>query len=696
MAPRQRFSVNFGGGLDRATGLMVVQPATFSDLRNVDLRAGRAEIRGPLKTSLDFADTDAVLAKHPIHSQGIGAAVTFNSTTGEVKLWLMSNDGTLNSLVGLIWTLPTGVSYPRVIVDDAYDKLFIAHDEGYYANRQQTFVFDPSAGTLAGLTADFDNDGTEAPVYFRGVRKYLSYMTGWGYGSEATLQGDRPEIVRISLPADPTHWVAEHYFVAGQRNEPVLACDPAGSVLAVRKANESYRIVGFSRTNFGIEPMDNEYGCVAGRLSLTVNGKNYFWSLEGPRVSDENGSGDLAYPLDVTGAVPDAKATEIDPAYGFAVYVPKKRQIWFVFGKWAYILSLATPSPEWSYHEFDVELMCGAVLYSIDTATLGPGAYPFFTAASAGYDPATDVDISQIEIGFSTSGTLVGDEHAEVWVRPRYGVTGWYKAGEVFPVLTVGNLFSMTVGLLGVTYDVAIRYREAGLYAPEYSAASPSLWPAASRGTFTSRIPHMTLELVGHARRSDATHWTQPFDAYITSFSPQRPNVATHPELRHKLEYSSDYVNGPWTLANDEAYDGFISRDSGNPITYDLKSYKYTLYSDWTDESYNTGPPSIEFRQAHPTNIALVKSGGHVAISWSNEDTGSPTSVDLVISVQVGAGAFTEIHRATYSGGAGIPATWTDTAPPTGSLTYRVAYETTAFATMDEAHADSSPALAFP
>ena len=45
MAERARISLPFGAGLDRATGVMEVEPASFRDLRNVVLFNGKAQAR---------------------------------------------------------------------------------------------------------------------------------------------------------------------------------------------------------------------------------------------------------------------------------------------------------------------------------------------------------------------------------------------------------------------------------------------------------------------------------------------------------------------------------------------------------------------------------------------------------------------------------------------------------------------------
>lgn len=356
--------MNFGQGLDRESGSMVVEPSTFEDLRNVHLGAGKAEIRQGNKNVIAPAGVDAVIGFRAIRSQNVTVVLTLTNATRLVELWIMANDGSTITKIGTLWTLPVGFAYPKVSMADSYDLMFIAHDEATYANRQVTRYFDPVAVTLNDLTADFDRNGAAVAIKFRGVVTHLAYIFGWGYGSEVAGQGDRPEIVRCSLPQQPTVFLPEHYFLAGQRNEPVLACSPTGDTLAVRKAQESYEISGYDRATFGIKPLDTLHGAIAGRLSITVAGQNYFWSLDGPRVSDGGISVDLALPLAVKEAAVSNKATALAATEGFAFYHAVRREVWFVFAQWAYVLNRKDPNnPQWSYNEFDQDLNAGALVY---------------------------------------------------------------------------------------------------------------------------------------------------------------------------------------------------------------------------------------------------------------------------------------------------------------------------------------------
>lgn len=538
--PRTRIPLAFGGGLDRASGVMATESATFADLRNVHLRRGKAELRRGLAERVTFANETTVIAEHQIASQSIGAAVTYSSVTREVSLYIMRADGTLATKVGVVWTLPEGTLVPVVVCTDSYDKLFVAHDEPDFSLRQSTRVYNPLTGTLDDLTGDLDGDGVSAPIRFRGVARHLNYLVGWGYGTEAEGSENRPEIVRVSLPADPTTFQGEHYFIAGQRGDPVISCARAGATLAVRKAAESYEIVGYDRSTFGIRPLDTLYGCLEARLSTNVGVRNFFWSLEGPRVSSGGASEDLALDLGLDGVPVDALAAIASTRDAFATYVPGRREIWFVFGRWAFVLHLDDDSLRWSYNEFAVPLVSAGLLYSTPGAPFGPVASATITSCTSG--PGDDFDHSYILLSWNNEGDLQGGEIAEIWLRPEYGATGWYKAAEI-PVAGPNDAATVPVSLLDVRYDVAVRLRLAGVYGAVYAINAPDLWPPSARSaTYSDVVTPVPAQPPYSLRRTGPTEVQQPF-------SPTHiPTLVNHPELWHRLEYSLDAQN-TWQIA---------------------------------------------------------------------------------------------------------------------------------------------------
>lgn len=498
MAERPRLPIAFGGGLDRYTGTTETQPAAFRDLRNVHLRRGGMEVRGGLDPALTVAGTDAILAVAAIRSLGIGALITWTEATRRVDLHLIGGDGTI-SPVGEVWTMPAGYARPRVVVTDSYDLLFIAHDEPAILARRATRVYKPATSTIIDLTADLytgpgDPVGPQ-PMYFRGVARHLAYLVGWGYGSErpddANGPGDkdRPEIVRMSLPGAPLSFDPNHYFLAGQRGEAVVSCQPTGNLLAVLKGAERYTIFGYDRATFGIRPADMLFGVAAQRLAISVNGVVYHWSHSGPRRSvGDAPSDDLSLPLDLGGPSPSQLATDADTLGGFATYDPAKREVIFCFGSWAYVLHVGEQGSErWSYREYGVVVASAGTLSLSASTGIGPDALALFVDAVAD-------DYNTITVNWSadeSAGALLGTERVELWGKP--ATTGLWSRLKVQQVTGNGTPPFTVDALSGTDYDLAVRLTLNGVASAGYTDSNPANWPAGAQGAVSLPLPTPVL-----------------------------------------------------------------------------------------------------------------------------------------------------------------------------------------------------------
>lgn len=492
MGDRQRETLVFGRGLDRYSGVMVAEPASFNDLRNVHVQAGRIESTYGhlLKTTIDC---DAILAIQPIRSQGIVGVVVLDGA--DVQLYQTAVDLTNPVLIGDVWTaLDDEAGFPRVIVADSYDKLVICHDEPEFDLRQKTRYWDvPDTGTpIKDLEADlYQPTDPETPVatYFRGVVRHLSYLFFWGYGSEDSADDNRPEIVRNSSPLDPLALKAPHWFIAGQRGDPVLACMPASNgssdddaVLLVFKENETYRIEGYDRQTFAIKPVEGKFGSVGMRLTINVGGYCYFWSLQGPRRSGGGPSIDLALPLDLAGPVPDPLALTGSASNGFVVHSADRREIVWWFGQWGYALSIADPDrPQWSFRKRAFEANCGSEVFQ-STAGIAPGpgispeAFPEITAAVL-----TGVTDREVLVSWDNTGTLDAlTDKAEIWARP-HSTNVWEKVAEGIALAGADDTATATLPFFADTHEIAMRFARNGVYAAAYSSPNPSFWPAVSR-----------------------------------------------------------------------------------------------------------------------------------------------------------------------------------------------------------------------
>jgi len=475
MGARERKPLPWGEGIDRASGAMVVDELEFADLRNVYLSNGRAELRKGNARALLFPAGDDVLGVWPIRAQGLSGAVVYKASDLTVSLYAIDASGTVASFVTVLWTMDgLGTLPPSVVAADSYDKLIIAHDEPLFGLRQPTYVFSPSDGTALPLMADFARTGTPAPVRFRGVARHLNYLVGWGYGtSEAE---DRGETLRISEAGDPTTFQPEHYFLVGAQGDPIIGCGPCGGVLAVMKTADSYKLIGYDRATFGIRPLDPEFGLLASRLHASVNDEFHFWSLTGPRMSQGEGSVDMASPLNLDGPAPDIIETNTPKDKGFAYLDTTNREIDFVFGQWAYVLHLRDGKRRWSYRELARPLVSAGKMVlggtiSLDiTAHAEPDTITYLDPTYVG----TDIK-PKLVVTWTIVGGTVTTERCEVWAKS-FGTGGsWSRRGSFAASALTGTV---AVEDFWQTHMIALRLTQSGVAAPPYSnTANPAGWP---------------------------------------------------------------------------------------------------------------------------------------------------------------------------------------------------------------------------
>ena len=498
MGERQRLFLPFGEGLERSTGVMVTEPTKFEDLRNVFLFEGKAQARkGYARSTIIIDDASANMeiccALGPVRAEAAAMGCGYNSGNREVHVNLMSISGTGATHIasalpsGELFVLATGATFepPVIHMADTYNRNFMAHDEPVLSYRAQTAYYDPNAWPLIQyLTADLDNLG-DNPVYFRGVTRHLSYLVGWGFGSDS--EPDRPDVVRVSLAGDPLEWDPRHWFYAGQRSEPVMVCRPAGNILLVFKETETHEIFGYSPETFGIRPADALHGCVGSRLAVSVAGTCFFWSVQGPRMSQGGESADLAVPLDLDGPDPATLVAESDPEEAFADYDAVNRIVLFVWGRRVYALSIRNPArPRWSYYELPASAVpfCGAQFFAT-TATGGGGTSPTGWPRVGGSDavsgPAAPV-LGNTTIDLEWYNNLAnGTEVVEIHLKDVDGTGKWGKIAQPAVDLSAGGPnYLQTFQIAGLDalheYEVALRYKAGGTFSPGMTSGDPATW----------------------------------------------------------------------------------------------------------------------------------------------------------------------------------------------------------------------------
>ncbi len=480
MGQRTLTPLPIGAGIDRATGEAATQPGAFRDLRNVILKEGKAQVRKGLASKVSVTMNGSanpatdLIHLGPFRAANRGLLVAFElgaSAAQAVEVWRTATTG-LNPVFGYAWTMPSAPNnLAQVFGVESYAKYFLAHDEPSIAIRAPT-VYLSTGFTGTVLQADLDGGGA-ADVLFRGVGRYLDYAMGWGFGTDSDK--DRPEILRMSYPGDPTTWDPNHYFVCGPRTEPILYAAGMPSRVLVLKETELYAIDGYDRVTFSVRLVDPLYGLAGSHLATVVGDECFFWSKSGPRVSSGGPSEDLGLPLDLEGPSPEDLVAAGDAAYGWSTYIHDQRIILFGFpdrgaGKTrVYCLSVRNPNqPRWSYLEVQKALMSVGTFFA---ATGGaPAGYPDIGTLSATADELT-VPWTNI--------TAVGDEIVEIWLKVGAGSYMRVRNSDVATGAGATAILTAADGVTpGQTHTVALRYRRGVEYTANYGDPVTSAWGA--------------------------------------------------------------------------------------------------------------------------------------------------------------------------------------------------------------------------
>lgn len=553
---KSRSLLVWGQALDRATGALRVDGATFADLRNVVPRESKLLSRGGLADPPNgdlFVDVTDIVGIFPFRTIKGGTIVGYNRSSRLLTVWRVDGLGGTPAYVGDWTTLPSGAPLPIITGAESYGKMFLAHAEPLYNYRAHTIWFDPAltvGSQLVDYVATLDGGG-EAQVRWRGVYSYLSYLVGWGYGS--ATDPNRPDILRVSIAGEPTNLNKQHYFLAGVRDEPITAVGQAGDVLVVFKKGERYRLVGTSFIDFGLLPGERIYGCITDRLSITIGDANFYWSEQGPRVTEGGASEDLAIPLELDGPEPVTLPAVGDLDYGFVVYDPAERVAVWCFPALdpaasktrCFAMSLRQRGVvAWSYFEME-QLVYSAGLVIEGSQIVGetPTGYAEDLSAS---DTGQSGTGRTVAVSWDNAA-LTGGETVEIFGRPDGG--SWALLHSV--AAAGGSQSANLTGLLALTdWEIAIRMTKGGLATPGYTSTDPDLWDADtapdSKTTVTTSVGTPSALSGSWARIGAATHRAR------VSF--------TLPELGVGIEMQE----------SDDGVGGWVTVESA-PAPYDLR-----------------------------------------------------------------------------------------------------------------------------
>lgn len=200
--------------------------------------------------------------------------------------------------VGVLWT---GAASPAPItIAEGLGVAYIAHSNAGATFKTQKFDASTLPATLAAFQANLDGGGNK-DTYFRGVVSFQQALWGWGYGSQAAGDNDRPELLRFSQPffgpmAQVDNYVIGHR-VRSQR-ERVVAAAVGGEVLFAGTNYSLWGISGFGRDTWDRRPIDDSYG-FAGIFAMcaAADGYLYYASHRGPmRVRGVQGPAEPLWP----------------------------------------------------------------------------------------------------------------------------------------------------------------------------------------------------------------------------------------------------------------------------------------------------------------------------------------------------------------------------------------------------------------
>lgn len=233
--------------------------------------------------------------------------------------------------------------------------------------------------TGAGLVAAVSATAITGGIMGRGVVEHLgAYLAVWGYGSGIETRDD---LVRTSMPGEPTVIRLQHYESFGQKGDPVVACASIGrGGLIVYKGEETWRLFGTDRSNFGKEQLDSKVGLGGVRLVIVVDGGAMAWTHLGPRVCTGGIPIDLAIPLALYTSAPSDLAEGSELSVGFACHLPDRNELRFHFGERYYAYHLITK--RWSYGEMSSAPSCGFLLPGAGDALVQPGFIGTFSVLS--------------------------------------------------------------------------------------------------------------------------------------------------------------------------------------------------------------------------------------------------------------------------------------------------------------------------
>lgn len=386
------------------------------------------------------ANVTSVLAVVPF---GDGALAVAHSTVTQ-KFYLYRFDADLSGWydggavfhantnaqpVAVLWT--AAASPAKVLIAEGLGVAYIAHNAPGAAFQARTY--DLTNGLL-DLKADLDGNATAAVTYFRGFVSFQQHLWGWGYGSEAAGDNDRPELLRFGIPnfatvtvgADKGWFLQPDLFTVGHRvrsaRERVVGGVVAGEVLYIGTAYSLWPVTGFGRNSWDkSRVLDESYGFAGPLAAVDANGVLYYWSKRGPlRVAG------LQKPEPLWDRLAVASRSITSPADIIAAFDDDRDQVVFLYrnsssGRVSVLAAIDTVRDVVLGPDGDIGLGVACAGLVQPTGAAGPAGPPTAPSTSG---IGSSVATGNLTPGDTTSATTT------VWEYRRQGDTAWIVAAE--------------------------------------------------------------------------------------------------------------------------------------------------------------------------------------------------------------------------------------------------------------------------
>jgi hypothetical protein len=327
--------------------------------------------------------------------------------------------------VGVLWSSATDPA--KVLIAEGLGEAYIAHNNpgSTFQSRKYTV-----AGGIVNLQADLRGSGLEN-TYFRGFVSFQQHLWGWGYGSQAAADNDRPELLRFGFPNFATsaggYFAVNDNLTVGHRvrttSERVVAGVVAGQVLYVGTNFSLWPVTGFGRNSWDkSRPLDDSYGFAGVFAAVSANGILHYWSHRGPlRVAG------LERPEPLWEAVAVAASGVVLPADIVAMFDADRDQVMYLYrnatsARVSALAAVDTRRDAWLGPDGDIGLGVACVGLVHPTDVSGPSAPPNTPSTTA---IGATVATGNLIAGDSSAGTTT------IWEYKRQVDSIWTVAAEM-------------------------------------------------------------------------------------------------------------------------------------------------------------------------------------------------------------------------------------------------------------------------